>query len=141
MDSAGNIYGTTSKAGNSNNSGVVFERSAGGTYSVLYSFCALTNCADGGVPQTGLAIDGSGNLFGTTTYGGNSSRGGVVFELSHSGSSWTEAVIHDFCSKRNCSDGSDPEAELLLDSSGDVFGTAFANGSQGDNGTAFELVP
>lgn len=49
---------------------------------VLYNFCQLGNCADGGGPNGELVFDGAGNLYGTTTYGGTApDGGGTVFEL------------------------------------------------------------
>ena len=70
MDAAGNLYGTASNGGDVGK-GVVFELSpdpSGYTESVLYSFCPqLMNCADGAVPLAGLVMDGTGNLYSTTS--------------------------------------------------------------------------
>ena len=77
FDGSGNLYGTT-KEGGVNNSGSVFElspnSSGGWDETVLYSFCSVQNgypCADGAIPETGLVIDLAGNLYGTTSEGGN----------------------------------------------------------------------
>jgi hypothetical protein len=73
MDPAGNLYGTNPNGG-ANNAGVAFElspRPSGGwTYTMLHAFCSQTGCADGRVPLAGLIMDGAGNLYGTTFYGG-----------------------------------------------------------------------
>ncbi len=77
MDSSGNLYGTTS-AGGAGGDGTVFELASGsGTITTLASF----NGTNGANPDAGLVMDGSGNLYGTTTSGA-SSGGGTVFELA-----------------------------------------------------------
>ena len=66
MDSSGNLYGTTERGGTSND-GTVFEVAEGsGTITTLASF----NGTNGADPEGGLIMDGSGNLYGTTEYGG-----------------------------------------------------------------------
>jgi uncharacterized repeat protein (TIGR03803 family) len=87
MDSKGNLYGATDVGGNESNSdddfgfGTVFELSpsSGGewTESVLHNFQLGS---DGGFPQSGLLLDGSGNLFGATA-GGGYAGAGVVYEI------------------------------------------------------------
>jgi hypothetical protein len=85
-DASGNLYGQTT-VGCASFHGTVFELIPNAEKShwsekVLYSFCAQTNCADGYSPN-GVFRDASGNLFGTTNYGGiNFGLGpGVAFEL------------------------------------------------------------
>ena len=113
FDSKGNLYGTTPYGGNANDAGVVFELSppASGsgpwTETVLYRFCSVSGCSDGGNPSGGVIFDSKGNLYGTAG-GGN---GGVVFELtppSNSSSIWTESVLYRFCPVSGCSDGEGP---------------------------------
>jgi len=65
-DAAGNLYGTT-YGGGANETGTVFEVDKTGKETVLYSFCSLPGCADGGLPYAGLARDSAGNLYGTTS--------------------------------------------------------------------------
>jgi uncharacterized repeat protein (TIGR03803 family) len=84
MDSAGNLYGTTSAGGGGSQPGVVFELTpnadlTASTEEVLHRFCAEKKCRDGEFPN-GLIMDGSGNLYGTTFAGGIGNKG-VAFEL------------------------------------------------------------
>ena len=70
-------------------------------YEVLYDFCSQANCSDGSYSQAGLIMDGSGNVYGTTSYGGNPGciHGcGTVFKLAPNG---TESVLYAFCSQAN----------------------------------------
>src|SRR5208283_2715022 len=64
------------------------------TETVLYDFCSQPNCSDGTGPQSGLAFDSAGNLYGMA--GGGSYGWGEVFELSPTGTSWTETVLFSF---------------------------------------------
>jgi uncharacterized repeat protein (TIGR03803 family) len=145
FDQAGNLYGTTYAGGSSNTGGTVFEltpnQNGGWTESVLYSFGSLTNFADGQGPLGGLALDHSGNLYGTTNSGGNSSSGGTVFKLTpNQNGGWTESVLHGFCSMANCADGQSPWAGLTSDQSGNLYGTATFGGIRG-YGVAFKMTP
>lgn len=137
VDPSGNLLGTTEYYG-SNNAGVIYELSnTGGSWkqTVLYTFCSSSACSDGNGPFAGLARDASGNLYGTTYFGG-AQNDGVVFEFSSAGA---YSVLHDFCSESNCTDGSQPAAAVTLDSSGNIFGTT---GRGGDNnfGTIFKVA-
>ncbi|HEX8815728.1 MAG TPA: choice-of-anchor tandem repeat GloVer-containing protein [Terriglobales bacterium] len=141
FDASGNLYSTTVEGG-AGGSGTVFELSpgAGGKWveTVLYSFCAQSNCADGANPYSGLVFDSAGNLYGTTTAGGKDNNG-VVFQLAPgSNGSWTEHVLYRFCSVAACDDGATPWATLTFDSSGSLYGTTFSGGSI-DRGVAFKL--
>ena len=140
MDAAGNLYGTT-ESGGSIGYGAVFEVSppAQGqqswTENVIYSFDFSPN---GGSPAySGLVMDASGNLYGTTQTGGTA-KNGVVFELSpQRGGSWTENVLHTF---QDSPDGSQPEAGLLLGADGDLYGTTFYGGDSAGSGTVFRIT-
>jgi uncharacterized repeat protein (TIGR03803 family) len=112
---------------------------------VLWSFGSVPN--DGREPQAALISDNSGNLYGTTTGGGVAS-GGTVFELSpQTGGTWNETILYNFCTLTNCTDGYEPQAGLVMDSAGNLYGTAYAGGivdcphGTACGGTAFELSP
>jgi uncharacterized repeat protein (TIGR03803 family) len=160
MDGAGNLYGTTINGGagiNGVEGGVVFELTpnqskTAWTEKVLYTFCSQTNCTDGEAPIGGLTMDGAGNLYGTTYYGGKQNSAcfngscGVVFELTPNASKtvWTETVLYNFCSQTNCTDGDQPEAGLVIDGAGNLYGTTDGGGTDcpdGGCGTVFELTP
>ena len=76
----GNFYGTAS-GGGGENVGTVFEITSGGTLTMLYSFCSVTNCTDGNGPHAGLVQATDGNFYGTT-YAGGTPGEGTVFSLS-----------------------------------------------------------
>jgi hypothetical protein len=122
--------------------GVVFELvNSSGSYSekVLYSF---TGASDGAYPMADLIMDSSGNLYGTTNAGGSDTYYGVVFELVKSSGSYTETVLYSFI---NGSDGASPHAGLIMDSSGNLYGTTGSGGGGSANcpdgcGTAFDLT-
>ncbi|HEY3636666.1 MAG TPA: choice-of-anchor tandem repeat GloVer-containing protein [Rhizomicrobium sp.] len=137
-DAAGNIYGVASSGG-TNSAGVLYELTTKGKEIVLHSFCTENECADGQSPFGGLTMDKSGNLFGTTLSGGNENNGGAVFEMNAKFN-----VLYDFCGMKSCSDGKNPATQMVMDSSGNLFGTT-GNGGTGQNGAgggvAFELTP
>ena len=142
FDQSGNLYGTTAGGGtNSCTCGTVFKLSpaSGGKWSeqVLYSFAGYPN--DGNYVLAGLTIDSSGNLYGTTNEGG-SLNAGTAFELSPSGSGWSETILHSFGSVTE--DGIYPRAEMILDASGNLYGTTYGGGSGLEHeGIVFELSP
>jgi uncharacterized repeat protein (TIGR03803 family) len=144
MDSAGSIYGATT-AGGSGGYGVVFKLlpAAGGGYtaSILHAFDGTT--ADGGEPTGGLVMDGAGDLYGTTRIGG-ASQAGVVFELSPSqGGGYTETILYSFTGDLSGPlDGAQPEAGLLRDTEGNLYGTTSTSSSNsGYYGAVFKLTP
>jgi uncharacterized repeat protein (TIGR03803 family) len=134
VDNAGNLYGTTS-GGGSHNQGTVYElRKSGGAWTerIIHNF----EKAEGGEPFGGVVFDRAGNLFGTTTVG--SLLGfGTVYELSPSGSKWIEKTLYTF---HDVTDGSFPEAGLIMDRLGNLYG-ATPSGGSGLSGTIFELTP
>lgn len=139
LDKAGNLYGTTS-AGGAYQYGAAFElteTASGWTETSLHSFD--DDGADGYAPFTSLISDAHGNLYGTTLFGGIYNVG-AVFELipPKTGATWTEKVIHSF--DDNGSGGDGPYAGLILDSSGNLYGTTFYGGAYG-YGMVFELSP
>jgi uncharacterized repeat protein (TIGR03803 family) len=115
-DGAGNLYGTTTGGGNTNcyqGCGVVFKLDTTGRETVLYSF---TGGADGGRPIAGVIRDSAGNLYGTTYFGGTMGTG-VVYKLDASGH---ERVLYSFTGG---ADGGGPQAGVIRDSAGNLYGT------------------
>ena len=135
FDQAGNLYGTTTVGGVYNH-GTVFKlapnRDGRWMESVLYNFPG-GNEGDG--PYGGLIFDDAGNLYGTTTIGGQRNNG-TVFKLTASGD-WTESVLYSFT---GYNDGGVPWAGLIFDQAGNLYGTTFWDGTNGV-GTVFMLTP
>lgn len=136
-DSAGNLFGTTEDGGMTEGGGAgygtVFELSPGGTETVLYAFAGGS---DGSYPTAGLTKDTAGNLYGTTELGGTGCGGygcGIIFKLAADG---TETVLYAFTGG---SDGNNPEASLIEDKAGNLYGTTEAGGVR--YGTIFKLAP
>ena len=127
MDAAGNQYGTT-PAGGTSNAGTIFKLNKRGTETVLYNF---TGGADGAHPFAPLIMDAVGNLYGTTS-GGGASGSGTVFKLNKYGK---ETVLHSFT---GTPDGGVPGAGLLMDASGNLYGTTYAGGTF-NLGTIFKV--
>lgn len=139
-DGVSPLYGTTASGG-TNGRGTVFSLKPSGqtwTLTTLYAFCALSGCADGGLPSGEVLVDGSGNLFGNASMGGG---GGSVYELSPaSGGQMNERIVHSFCAPEDCSDGQEPVGALAMTPDGEIFGTTEnALGSEG--GAIFKLTP
>jgi uncharacterized repeat protein (TIGR03803 family) len=144
-DAAGNLYGTTQNGGAASSAcansgfgtcGVVFKLSPAGTETVLHTF---TGGADGANPLAGLVRDAAGNLYGTASDGGaacfdNAITCGVVFKLSPTGA---ETVLHTFTGG---ADGGQPEAGLIQDLTGNLYGTTVFGGAYG-LGVVFKLTP
>ena len=136
FDSAGNLYGV--------NSNTIFEIPAAKTLSstavtptILYTF---TGGSDGGGPIGPLVVDANGDLFGTTSGGGvlsnTQSGSGTVFELT-AGPARTLNTLYTFDGAFN---GSTPGAGLVMDASGNLYGTTTGGGAD-FSGTVFELSP
>jgi uncharacterized repeat protein (TIGR03803 family) len=144
-----NLYGTTITGGTGAGTncavtnggvscGVAFKIAANGTYSKIYDFCSLANCADGASPRTTLLADEAEDLFGVTQDSGPGiqyENNGTVFEIDNAGH---EQILHAFCTPNCSNDGRLPNQDLYMDAAGDIFGTT----SSGDgSGTVFELTP
>jgi len=111
---------------------------AAGAEKVLYRFQAGN---DGTEPKSGLIADASGNLYGTTFYGGGPEDVGTIFQLTpptSPGGAWTETLLHSFSDLLG---GWDPWAGLVFDKSANIYGTAWLGGTSGDCGVVFKLVP
>jgi len=120
LDSAGNLYGTTYYGGSAN-AGVVYKLDPDGHETVLYPF---TGGLDGGHPEAGVILDPAGNLYGTTQQGG-AAGSGVVFKLDTCGN---ERVVYSF---KGMPDGSYPEAGVIRDRAGNLYGTTYYGGAWG----------
>jgi len=139
LDANGNLYGTAVNGG-AYNQGSVFELSPGSngqwTEKDLHSF--NSDGQDGIQPYSSLVMDALGNLYGTTYIGGTHNLG-TVFQLHpNSDGSWTETILHSF--NADGTDAYNPYANLLFDKVGNLYGTTYSGGSQGE-GTVFELSP
>jgi uncharacterized repeat protein (TIGR03803 family) len=132
FDSKGNMYGLASNSSGGTN---VFELSPSAdgvwTYQVIYQF-------DSGLEsESRLVLDTSGNLYGTTFYGGTYNEG-IAFELTpSSGGDWIETTLYNFGA---AGDGADPEGPLTFGPSGTLYGTTLYGGTS-NNGTVYELTP
>jgi len=110
---------------------VAAQRAQAQTLTVLYSF---TGGTDGGGPEAGLIRDATGNLYGTTTFGGDPDADvGVVYTVDNAGK---ETVLHTFTGGE---DGASPFARLLRDAKGNLYGTT-GYGGAGSAGTVFKLT-
>jgi len=155
-DGSGNLYGTT-KEGGKTGGGSIFELSLDpktGLWAekVLYSFCSRPNCSDSFIPDSPLIIDTAGNLYGMTLAGQNREFPGIVFRLSPSPdrSHWKLTVLHRFCRKYNCEDGTftlsglsyaGAETGAFYDGKSPLYGTTVLGGEYLSEGLVFELTP
>jgi uncharacterized repeat protein (TIGR03803 family) len=137
LDHAGNLYGTTLSGGTAD-AGVVFELTPGSNgrwiYKVLHVF---GTGMDGANSWASLVLDDAGNLYGTTSAGGAYGNGNVFKLTPGADGKWTERVLHQFTGGIG---GAYPYAGLVLDSTGNLYGTTYRGGTQGA-GLVFEITP
>ncbi len=137
FDAAGNLYGAAVGGIGFPSGGVFQMKPSGGswTFDVLHVF---TSSPDGALPYGAVTVDPAGNIFGTTQSGGGTSPDnfGTVYEVSPSGSGWTESVLYTL----TFDSGIDPLVGLVRDPSGNLYGAAGGGGPMG-GGTIFELSP
>lgn len=160
-DHAGNLFGCIGSGEFGDGAiGELSPGSNGWTYASIYSFCNPYSCPNGEDPLAPLSWDASGDLFGTTYFGGNANSGngmsfcidglgcGVAFELSRNRAAssavglWSYHVIHRFAS--TATDGQNPNGGLTLDAQGNAYGTTPVGGPAClpvGCGTVFELTP
>lgn len=113
---------------------VLSPGAAASKYKVLYRF---TGGGDGSQPDAGVIFDTSGNLYGTTFWGGDNGDG-TVFKLTLNGDgTWTETVLHSF---GGSGDGANPTANVVFDAVGNLYGVTWVGGTYG-LGTVFQLTP
>jgi uncharacterized repeat protein (TIGR03803 family) len=132
LDAHGNLFGATIDGG-AYGEGVVFKLARNGSYTIIYNFCALQNCVDGREPDSGVVLDPSGNLFGTTVQGGLNGQG-TVYEITKSGE---QIVLHNF-GDMGSQDGRWPFAGLVRDSAGNLYGTTYIGGTY-ETGTIYKV--
>ncbi len=134
LDAQGNVYGTTFGGGSPCGGfgcGTVFKLTPTGVgewpITLLYSFSGND---DGGNPEAGMIFDRAGNLYGTTSFGGNFTCGsgcGTVFKLTPAGNGqWSESVLYDFPDAAN---GRFPDSPVVFGPAGDLYGTTNSGGS------------
>ncbi|HEY2475993.1 MAG TPA: choice-of-anchor tandem repeat GloVer-containing protein [Candidatus Cybelea sp.] len=136
IDKAGSVYGVAEEGG-AHSAGTVFKLSRVSKktwkFTTLYAFKGTPDAAS---PYGGLVADASGDLFGTTYYGGRS-RLGAVFELVRRGKNkYTERVLYSF---KGGNDGSSSTSTLVFGSSNELYGTTSAGGGSCDCGTVFKI--
>jgi hypothetical protein len=132
FDNAGNLYGATASWG-TGGGGTVFKLApAGGSW----SYSVLTSLTGSDGPVASLTMDSAGKLYGTT-FMDDSYGYGSVFMLSPSGGGWTYTDLHDFTGG---TDGGYPGGGVVLDASGNLYGTAVLGGSNGW-GVLYEVTP
>ena len=147
FDKAGNLYGTTRFGGGYTNVNCSFDGGCGTVFqlspnsngqwkeSLLYVFQGLS---DGGYPNDSLAMDSSGNLYGTTV--GSATFDGTAVEVSPGkNGDWTETTLFTFSTD---AEGTSPTSGLILDQAGNLDGVTFQGGSECSTcGTVFQLIP
>ncbi|MGC2109089.1 MAG: choice-of-anchor tandem repeat GloVer-containing protein [Candidatus Korobacteraceae bacterium] len=132
FDASGNLYGASSAGGT--NYGAVIELTPtqfGWNEQTLHTFQDYNL---GASPIGGLAFDSSGNLYGTTIYGG-AQFSGTVYQLTPSLGSWTFHLLYSLAGN----DGEGPLASLILDSAGNLYGTTYVDGAH-QQGAVFKLT-
>lgn len=149
LDSHGALYGTTSEGAGSVFKLVRHGASGAWVMSIIYDFASEGGGLGSG-PAAGVIVDAHGAVYGTTYAGGDSQKG-TVFRLDPPktpGGEWTKTILHSFSGIHG--DGASPQASLMTDQSGALYGTTLFGGSGAcDNvppwnsgcGTAFKLTP
>jgi uncharacterized repeat protein (TIGR03803 family) len=119
--------------------GYVFElspTSGGWVLTHLHDFSGTDGAEGAGAAGLvpGVIMDSHGDLYGAT-YAGGASNAGVVFKLHKTASGWNESILHVFTG----ADGAYPDASLVMDASGNLFGTA-SQGGPSNFGVVFEVM-
>jgi uncharacterized repeat protein (TIGR03803 family) len=146
-DAFGKLYGTT-YAGGAHGWGTVYKltpSSGGWQEQILHSFPAFPT--DGQRPELGsLVLDKAGRLYGTTEQGGANLCGdvgcGIIFRLTPgAGGQWREDILYNFSPRRNSATGYGPDAGVVLDKAGNIYGTTLYGGSAAGCGVVYKLAP
>lgn len=121
----GNFYGTTTVGGTHLFSnffgGTIFKMTPSGQFTILYNFCAQSNCSDGGQASGGLIQGTDGNFYGTTQVGGANGNG-TIFQITPEGQ---YTVLHNF----DFTDGNAPQSPLTQGTNGILYGQAYDGGT------------
>jgi uncharacterized repeat protein (TIGR03803 family) len=135
QDADGNFYSTTYYGGANNECesgcGTIFTITPKGTLTTLYSFCSVSDCADGIGPSSGIVVATDRRFYGTTSLGGAMYNDGTVFSIDSSG---TLTTLHTF---DYFTDGAEPGG-LVQATNGTFYGTTYTGGS-GRQGTLYSL--
>jgi uncharacterized repeat protein (TIGR03803 family) len=140
IDPTGHIYGTTQAGGAvkiDTGYGTVFEIAAAThTLTTLYSFDFGPN---GASPDGALVSDANGNLYGTASRGGGVNGNGAVFKVA--AGSHAVTTLHSFgASLRTPNSPDTPEGRLVIDASGNLYGTTVSGGTGSSGGTVFKVA-
>src|ERR1700683_617511 len=137
LGARGNFYATRDGGGNASRSGTIFSISPTGQFKLLYTFCSLTpNCLDGARAFYPPILGSDGNLYGVT-WGGGSLGGGVLYELTPSG---TYSVLYNFCGQELGCSGIGEPYYVVRDANGNFFGTTEYNAEGRGYGSVFEFT-
>jgi uncharacterized repeat protein (TIGR03803 family) len=138
----GVFYGAAYDGGTPESGGTVFEITAAGKLTTLYTFCSQFPCDEGYAPNGLLVQATNGNFYGTTVFGGssdycpNQSGCGTVFEITPAGKLTT---LYSFCPENGCDDGYSPNS-LVQAINGNFYGTTGQGGENNNAGTIFEIT-
>lgn len=138
LDNQGNLFGAAEGGNSQFYGGVVFEVNSTGKESLVYDFAAIN---EGVAPNGTLARDASGDFYGTTA-GGGYDQGkckryygcGVVYEL-------TAGVQHVLYTFKGAADGLEPNGGMVIDTSGNLYGTTYRGNAGKATGTVFKVTP
>jgi uncharacterized repeat protein (TIGR03803 family) len=133
MQAADGVFFGMTGGGGANNYGTVFAFTTSNVLTTMHSFCAQTNCTDGGYPQVALIQASDGNLYGSTTSGGSNS-GGTLFKITQAGAFTT---LYNLCAQTDCFDGISPNTPLFQYTDGVLYGAA--GGGNPGNGVVYSL--
>ncbi len=142
IDANGNLYGET-KYGGAYSKGAIFQLQPPATATGHWTEVILHSLQEGGsLTNSNFVLDAAGNLYGTTSWGGNIHANcvgscGTIFRLSPpapGATAWTYSTIFEFDGKN----GGNPSSTITMDKSGHLFGTAPGNSRPG---VAYELMP
>lgn len=140
------LYGGSSSICGANGCGTAYELTAKGktyTEKILYTFGGSSQDGARPLDPDGLAADGSGNLYGSTSQSISSTGAGTIFELAPSGNGYKETVLYAFT--LGTSDGEEPFGSVVI-SKGDIYGTTYVGGgncgtSSESCGTVYKVTP